>query len=362
MRIRGLAVLVFSVLMVGLTFYPQGAAERTEQPKAGDGTAVILHFKGEGFTSAAPAPGNATEETKDCPGRSYGGRRSGSIIGEWAFTPTRDFQMQGSFKAELWAKSDSGAKNAGFRLNLYEGSNLYNGYFSERLDITTPHKFIISDTATLTCRAGVQVVVGLVWLSDPNYVVGPSSGGKFLYGGKDHDSTISITLADVPVAMNITSVEKERDAIKISSKVNESLGMPIDALTYSLMIQGPAAVAPGSISNPSVTGGENGTSVSWLWNFKNSKAQSGTYTLTMTVAYSNETSFTNASQVQITFEVAPVTDVIKNLTTGSNLFILIGVIALVAIAVAAVSFIMLRRRRLKKARLKSEGEPAAAAV
>jgi hypothetical protein len=362
MRIRGLAVLALTVLMLGLVFYPQAAAEKTRAPDADEATAIKMHFKGEGLTTVAPAAGNSTEETKTCSGRSYGGRRYGTPIGDWTFLPAGTFRVQGSFKAELWAKSDAGAKNAGFRLNFYEGDNLItqNGLFSDRTDVSSPHKFTISGSLSANCAAGTTVKVNLVWLSEPNYGVGPSSGGTFIYGSKDHDSLIEMTLTASPVTMNVTSADKEGNNIKVNARVNESLGMPIDSITYNLAIQGPASVSADHIAKPTVSAGDNGTSVSWLWNYRQSKAQTGLYTFTITVAYSNESIFSNATQIMIKIESPTVVDSLTQLTGGSNFLLIIIIVVVVAVVVSVVTFFVIRKQRVKKAKLRAEPESAAA--
>lgn len=360
MRLKGLTVLALTGLMLCLAFYPQGSAAAPKGPVADEST-IVLHFKGQGFSIQPPKPGNSTEETVNCPGRPYGGRRTGTIIGEWTFLPRGNFQMQGSFKAELWAKSESGAKNAGFRLNLYEGDSLYQGYFSDRVELSTPHKFQIAGSATLSCRAGVQVKVGLVWLSDPNLIVGPSGGGTFMYGSMDHDSTVSFTLAAPPCTMNLTTIDKEKDALKINARVNDSLGLDPASLTYKVTIVGPATVLPEHLSVPNVAGGDNGTSVSWLWSFRKSRAQSGMYTMTITVYYTNDTFFSTGNQTQISIEAQQTTDIIKAITSSGTFLPMMAVIILLAVLIPVISFVVIRRRRKKKARMMAEAEMAAAA-
>jgi hypothetical protein len=359
MRIRGLAVLALVVMMLGLVFYPQGAAQGTDGP-AEDATTIKMHFKGaDGLTTISPAAGNSTEETKNCNGKSWGSRRSGTIVGEWAFLPTGNLVVGGSFKADLWAKSDSGAKNAGFRININDGGNGVSNYFSDRMDLASPHKFTISGSLSHTFRAGNTFSAQLIWFSDPNYGVGPSSGGVFIYGSKDHDSLMEITLAAPPVTMNVTGVDREGSSFKVNAKVNESLGMPPDSITYGLAIQGPAVVTADHLSKPTVSSGDNGTSVSWLWNFRKSKAQTGMYTFTVTVAYSNESTFSNATQMIVKID-AQTTTPPGLLSGGNSTFSIILVVVVVVVACLVVAFIFIRKRRVKKARLVVEPEPVAA--
>ena len=364
MRSRGLAVLAMAVLMLGLVFYPQGAAQDARAPDADEATTIFLHFKGDGLTTVSPAAGNATEETANCQGRAYGARRSGTIVGEWGFTPAGSFQAGGAFKAEIWAKSDTGAKNAGFRVNINEGGNAVTHFFTDRTDLSAPHKFTVSGSMSNNFGAGTTVSAQLVWLSDPTYGVGPSGGGTFVYGSKDHDSIIVMTLTAAPVSMNVTSADREGSNIKINARVNESLGMPPDSLTYGIMIQGPATpstVPADHIMKPTVSAGDNGTSVSWLWSFRKSKAQSGMYTFVLTVAYSNDSAFSNTSQLQIRIEApAPVTSGLS-LGGGSALPFTIGIVAVVVAVGVVVGFVVWRKLRAKKrAGLLVEAEPALA--
>ena len=366
MRFRGLVGLAATVLMLGMVFYPQASAQDTAPPDADEATAIQMHFNGDGLTTVDPAAGNSTEQSKPCPGRPYGGRRYGTVIGEWGFVPAATFKVQGSFKADIWAKSDAGAKNAGFRLNFYVGSTLIDGLFSDRTDLSTAHKFTISGSMSATCTAGVTVKAGLVWLSDPTYGVGPSGAGTFLYGSKDHDSNVVMTLTAAPVTMNVTSVDKEGGNLKINARVNESLGMPIEALTYSVSIQGPATVTADSIAKPTISAGDNGTSVSWLWNYKKSKARSGLYTFTIIVAYCNDTSFSNATQVLIkgleTQTVAPSLFGAGG-GGGGNMLLILVVVIVVAVVAGLVVFIVWRRKKHpKKSKQIAAAEAEAAAA
>jgi hypothetical protein len=255
MRSGAVAAFVLAGVLLGVLFYPQSLAGPPGPPAAGDATTITMHFKAEKLTTAEPSPGNATEEKATAAGRPWGARFSGTVIGEWAFLPRGDFQISGAFKAEIWGQSTQGAKNAGFRLNFYVGSTLVRDMYTDRADVSSPHKFTVSDSVTSNVHAGVTVKVGLVWLSDPNYFVGPSSGGDFLYGSMDHDSKILLTLGAVPVTMNVTGYEREKDHIKINTRINDSLGMDPGDLGYELMMTGPATILPEYIGKPMVSVG-----------------------------------------------------------------------------------------------------------
>jgi len=359
MRLRTMAVFLLAGVLMSLVFYPQGSAEPPRPPAAGEPTAITMHFKGDGLTTADPAAGNSTEEKATAAGRPWGARFSGTVIGEWAFLPKGDFQIQGAFKAEIWGQSTEGAKNAGFRLNFYVGSTMWDMY-SDRADVSSPHKFTISDSVTANVRGGVQVRVGLVWLSDPNFVIGPSGGGDFLYGSKDHDSKIIMNLNGVPVTMNVTGYEREKDAVKINARINDSLGMDPAVLGYELMMTGPATILPEHIGRPMVVAGDNGTMVSWRWNTKLSRAQSGLYTLTLTVAYCNDTKISNATQLAITFPPPVKDDGLGNLVKGNNLYLMVGIIVIGVIAGAGGGSFFLKHRKRRRARLRAERELAMA--
>jgi hypothetical protein len=360
MQMKKVAVLVLSGILLSLVLYPRSLAEPPVPPAAGDPTVITMHFKGEKLTTADPAAGNSTEEKATAAGRPWGARFSGTIIGEWAFLPTGNFQVQGAFKAVIWGQSTAGAKNAGFRLNFYVGSTLVRDLYTERADVSSPHKFSISDSVTTNVRAGVTVKVGLVWLSDPNFVVGPSGGGDFMYGSKDHDSNIMMTLAGVPVTMNVTGYDREGGAVRINARINESLGMDPNDLGYELMMTGPATILPGHIGKALVVAGENGTMVSWMWNNKLSRAGSGLYTLTLTVAYCNDTKISNATTLSITFPAPAKDDGLANLVKGNNLYLMVGIIVIGAIAGGGGGLMYLKRRKRRRARMRAEREMAMA--
>jgi hypothetical protein len=362
MRLRTLSALVVSGVLLSVVFYPQGLAEPPSPPAVGEPTGITMHFKGDKLTTVDPAAGNSTEEKASAQGRPWGARFSGTMIGEWSFLPRGDFKIQGAFKAELWGQSTQGARNAGFRMNFYVGSSLVRDMYSDRADVSSPHKFSISDSVTANVHAGVTVRVGLVWLSDPNFFIGPSSGGDFLYGSRDHDSRFAMTLSAVPVTMNVTGYEREgAGAVKINCRINESLGMDPNDLGYELMMTGPATILPEHIHRPIVAAGENGTMVSWRWNAKQSKAVSGTYTLTISVAYCNDTKITNATQLDISIPVEAKVDALKALTTGNNLIFLVVIILVAAAAGGGGGMVYLRRRKRRRARLRAERELAMAA-
>lgn len=359
MRLKTLAVFVLSAVLLSLVFYPRSLAEPPGPPAAGEPTAITMHFKGDKLTTADPAAGNSTEEQATAAGRPWGARFSGTVIGEWAFLPKGDFQIQGAFKAELWGQSTAGAKNAGFRLNFYVGSTMWDMY-SDRADVSSPHKFTVSGSVTANVHAGVTVRVGLVWLSDPNFFIGPSSGGEFLYGSKDHDSKIQMMLSGSPVSMNVTGYEREKDAVRINVRVNDSLGMDPNDLGYELMMTGPATILPEHIGRPVVAAGDNGTMVGWRWNSKLSKAQSGMYTLRITVAYCNDTKITNDTQLAISFPPPPADEGLGNLVKGNNLYLMLGIIVIGAVLGGGGGFMLLKRRRRRRAKLRAERELAMA--
>lgn len=360
MRAANVGVLSVTVLLVCLCFVPRSPGEEPPAPFAGEPFTVTLHFKGQGLTTADPAAGNSTEEKATANGRPWGGRVYGTTLGEWAFLPKGDFRIQGAFKAELWAQSPQGAKAAGFRLNFYVGNNMWDMY-TDRADISSPHKFTLSSSVTTNVRAGVQVRVGLVWLSEPNYIVGPSSGGDFLYGSKDHDSLVSMTLDGVPLTMNASGYEREGQALKINVRVNDSLGMDPNELRYELMMTGPATVLPEHIQQLPVVAGDNGTMVSWRWHYRQSRAQSGLYTLTMGVAYCNDTKITNSTQMEISFPAPPPDEGLGKVFSGGNLYIILAVVLIGGLGGGGGAVIYLRRRRRRRARMRAEREAAVAA-
>jgi hypothetical protein len=336
-------------------FYPQNT---TKAQGTAEVPPITMYFKGQGLTTADPAAGNSTEEKVNCPGVTFGARYKGTIVGEWSFLPKSDFQIQGSFKASLWADSPQGAKNAGFRLNFYIGSNMVANMFSDRTDVSSAHKFTIASSVTAAAKGGIGVKAQLVWLSDPKYFIGPGSSGEFLFGSLEHASSITMTLAATPVNMSMTGAAKTqvKDSIQLNARFNDSLGMDPNSVTYEITLMGPATVLPEHISRPSVAPGDNGTVVSWLWNYKASKAQSGTYVATLTFEYSNDTSFSNSTSLDIRFVTVAKTDTFTALTTGGNLFLFVILIVVIALVAALVSIRVVRRRRRRRAKLAAEPE------
>jgi len=353
MSAKRLTVLACVAAFISLAlFIPPAAADDDgpDPPLADESAAVKLHFKGQGFTTVPPKAGNSTEEEASAPGRNFGARRMGTMIGEWTFTARADFQIQGAFGAGLWASSDKGAKGVTFRLNVNLNGNNKLSFFSEQKDVSTPVKFSISDTATLSVPAGAQVGIGLVWISDPNHFVGPSSGGDFLYSSSEHDSFITVTLAAAPIAINLTKPVVEKDAVRITATLNESLGMDPTTFVYRLAIVGPATPKPDDIAPPIITSGDNGTTVSWLWSWKKSRASSGMYTLTASASYDGNLTYSIGMQVQIVFTQTTTTiDVLKSIT-GGNPIVLPIIIIVVAVAGGGGGFAAYRWSKKKKAR------------
>ncbi len=347
MRGRTLALPVGLVLIVGALLAPPTGAG----PSQGEENQVTLYFKGQGFTTVPPSPGNTTEESASASGRPFLARFYGTTIGDWSFIARQDFQIQGVFQATLWARSAEGAKNAGFRLNFYVGDTLWEDLYTNRQDVSGPTRFTISDSLTVAVPAGITVRVGLVWLSDPNYIVGPSSGGDFIYGSADHASSIVLTLANAPISLNISAPERERGSARLVATVNESLGMDPASFVYRMAITGPATVLPEHISAPSVVVGDNATTVTWVWDAKKSRAQTGEYTFTASASYDGTTFYSNSSQFSLRFEIeAGEGGFFSNPTSGGNLLMLTtGLVIAVGVAIL-ISLLLRRRKRRRLAR------------
>jgi hypothetical protein len=341
---------------MSLAFYPTYFAEpvKPDPPRADEGGAIKLHFKGQGFTTAPPKAGNSTEEKATANGKNFGGRKMGTMIGEWTFITKKDIQIQGSFLCDLWASSDKGAKGASFRVNVNTNGNNRLSFYSDQKEVSTPVKFSISGSATLAIAAGTEVGIGLVWISDPNHFVGPSSGGNFLYGSSEHDSFVSITLASSPMVVCISKPEMEKDNVKMVINVTESLGMDPATFIYKLLIVGPATVLPEHLQGPTIAASENGTSVTWLWAARKSKALSGDYTVTATVSYDGNLTYQNSTKFIISFSQAQTVDAFKNLTSAGGGLLLPMIIIVIAAGAGGGSYAVIRSRKKKKARLARE--------
>lgn len=341
-------------IVVALTFIllasaMHGTSATYEKPepsfRASEGGVVTLHFKGSTLTPIPPTGGNASESAQ-ASGRAFGARWMGTSIGDWTLQMAGDLQIQGQFKAELWAKSDTGARNAGFRINIMINGNLEDSFFTDRKDVgPTPIKFTVSESLTLTVKGGDQFTVNLVWFSDPNRVVGPSGGGEFLYGCTATDSFVAFEVNNPPLIVNITDPEITNNDLTIKARIMDAIGADPGRIMYTLLIQGPTTPTPEHIEGPNIgSAAENGTEISWTWHWRKDKSKSGEYTVTITASYDGNATYSNSTRMELKFpEISGAEGGFLGGGAGqSSIFIGIVMIVIIAI-VSAIIFIKKRK-------------------
>ena len=208
------------------------------------GAEVRVFFRGQALTPTRPS-GNQSEETATCPAKAFGGRFSGSIIGMWSMTIGGDTMMSGAVSVAIWARSQAGAKNAGFRVNLYRSGGNNQAYFTNRQGLSANAvKFTAEGTYNQQFSTGDTFDVQLVWLSDPKYGVGPTGGGEFLYGNGQFDSSVKITFDSAPLAITNITAGANKDTMDIKAEFKDILGCDPSRMDYSITIQGAATASP----------------------------------------------------------------------------------------------------------------------
>ena len=264
------------------------------------GADVRLFFRGKALSPTTPA-GNGTEEKVACQGLLWGSKIKGSIIGQWSITVGGDTTVSGPIAISLWARSQAGAKQAGFRINLYRSGGNTQSFYTNRQDIAAnPVKFTASGTYSQQFNTGDTFDAQLVWLSNPQHGVGPSGGGDFIYGSGQFDSSLKVGFLEHPIAVtNISTPLVSAASIDIKAEFRDILSGDPATFKYGIVITGATTATPININAPEASSQGNMSSVTWTWNNKLDSAKSGVYTITVGISYDGNSTSSNSTQLTL---------------------------------------------------------------
>jgi preprotein translocase subunit SecG len=262
---------------------------------------VKLFFRGQGITPTRPT-GNQSEETTACPGRLYGGRWMGTEIGIWSMGISQDATVAGSVSISIYARSQGGAKNAGFRINLYRNNGNMQAFFTNRQDIgPTEVEFTAEGTYNQQFNGGDTFDAQLVWLSDPRMGVGPSGAGEFVYGNAAYDSSVKVVFSPHPITVHNTSVpDINKETMSLRTEFSDYLHSDPHANVYMITVGGAGTASPSNLEGPNPSGGSgNVSTVSWVWTHKADGAKSGEYNIVVSISYDGNSSATCSTTLKI---------------------------------------------------------------
>jgi hypothetical protein len=278
-----------------------GPVEIKAETKGAD---VRLFFRGKGLTPTVPS-GNQSEEKVACPGLAWGAKFKGSIIGKWSVTIGGDTTVSGSVSVSIWARSQGGAKSAGFRINMYRSGGNTQSLYTNRQDISAnPVKFTATGSYSQQFNTGDTFDVQLVWLSNPQHGVGPSGAGEFLSGNGQFDSSVKVSFNEHPIAVtNITIPTVSAESMDIKAEFRDILNGDPTTYFYGIAITGATTATPDHIDAAKASSQGNMSAVSWTWHHKMDSAKTGVYTISIGISYDGNSTSTNSTQLTIKIPV-----------------------------------------------------------
>jgi len=340
-------LLAVSISLPATIASPSVPAGQTFSPRdAGEGISLRLYFTGKTMGPEAPST-NGSGESTPAPGRVWGCNVFGTPIGTWSRILAGPVEIAGDLEVNLYAQSQSGAKDVGFRINMMKNGGETRDYYTNRQDVgPTPVLLTATGTYTQSFAAGDSLDIELVWISAPTYLIGPCGGGEFVYGSREVDSEVSLTFAAHPITIaNITVPEDKltRQKLTVKTDFTDALGAVPEKLAYAIAISGATAASPALLKGPVTSVAGNVTTVSWEWDHAADKAKSGSYTIAVTIGYDANHSVTNATTLPLRFDrvKVPPTNPIPGGDLG--LIAIIGGVAAAGICIAAV--VLIRRRQ-----------------
>ncbi len=149
--------------------------------------------------------------------------------------------------------------------------------------------------SSLELLAGDTFSVRLAYFSDPARIVGPGADSVLIVGSDEYDTHLEITTSPMSLATNPPVINL--DIVTFSATF-------IDAFSASryhahIMIDGEVDVV--SISEPVFTMADNGSLVSWDWNFKADKGRDGEYMVFISLCYGDENDFKASGEYHLEF-------------------------------------------------------------
>lgn len=270
---RGLFLLVAVTAMILSIQALNAEAEDEEEP-----IITNLYFYGDlpgnNGVLSPELPSNTSSQSAPCP-------KTGVIPGlmllvGMAYTEPLNTELEigGSYSFELWATGSG--RGVQFSVDMYYNDQEVIRCFSDTQNVNGDTLFRGKGSfGKMKLNPGDQLEVRIYY--SVNSVILQNSV-EVLYGSAEHNSHISIE--GKPITINLTEPILTDNELEVTGLVFDAWGSK-DIASYELRITGP--VTAQAISEPKIAESENGTVLTWTWNFREDKAKSGDYNIIMIV-------------------------------------------------------------------------------
>ncbi len=327
------------------------------------GADVRLFFRGKALSPTTPT-GNGSEEKVNCPGLLWGSKIKGSPIGQWSITVGGDTTVSGPISISIWARSTAGAKQAGFRINLYRSGGNMQAFYTNRQDLAaTPVKYTASGSYSQQFNTGDTFDAQLVWLSNPQHGIGPSGAGEFLFGNGQFDSNLKVGFQTHPIAItNITVPMVSKESMDIKAEFRDILNGDPSTYTYGIVITGATTATPAHIDAPKASAQGNSSAVAWTWHHKMDGAKSGIYTITVGISYDGNSTSSNSTQLTVKIPASGGGgggSVLPNLGIGGkggNTQLIMILVVVIIVVVVIVAVVLKKKGKKGKAKKKPQDD------
>jgi hypothetical protein len=311
----------------------------SQQLNVSDPAPLKLFFYGDSADLKPEVPmSNSTTEIA-CEGHPIP-RYLGYYIGTWTTSPlTMPVIIENHFAISLWVYSQQSAKNVRFNVQIRVNGNERYSFQTESMSLSQTPTEIRGEgnhESSLELLAGDTFSVRLAYFSDPARFVGPGADSVLIVGSDEYDTHLEITTSPMSLSTNPPVINL--DIVTFSATF-------IDAFSASryhahIMIDGEVDVV--SISEPVFTMADNGSLVSWNWNFKADKGRDGDYMVFVSLCYGDENDFKASGEYFLEFhEHEEEPGIIESL----GLLFPIIIIAIIAV----ILVIVVRRIRSRRA-------------
>ncbi len=258
--------------------------------------------------------------------------------------------IYGVNQVALWVKSNEDVQGAQFRVHLQR-----NGV--NQRSMSTPASTLTSSPVELTVTnppqnfpepliimPGESLGLFIQYTARSRYPVGPAPGCIMLSSTLIHASRIELLAS--PMEMNVTAPAFAEGHMHVAGKIVDTSDVdPAEKLVYNLQIitSGGKVVKQSQIKEESFAPDEEKVIVNWSWDYKKAgEVVDGLYEFKLDVSYGvYGVNYTNSSFYEVEFPKGQQSD--TGFLDGFNTLYL--VIAIVAVLVAVVAFMFLRRSR-----------------
>jgi hypothetical protein len=298
-------------------------------------------FGGDGGELRPEDPqGNSTTEV-DCQG-SPTARMAGYYIGTWTSTELiAPITIETQFSCSLWVYSTEGASNVYFNVEIYKNGNVVFTFLTDSQSVSTTPVEIRGDgssESSIELQPGDTIGVRLAYFSDPKYFIGPGSDSILIVGGSEYNTHIAIITN--PMSISVNEPQIAETYVTFSATYIDAFSS--NNLMAHILVDGKTEVK--TLSEPTFSPGNNGSLVTWTWDYKTDKAKDGEYRIRISVHYCHENDFPATGIYMIKFPKAEEDEGFL----GSIGWILHPILLVIAI-VAAIIIVrkILERRALK---------------